>query len=342
MQAYDVGSENAVSGHKSVSSGIFFHIDGIRVSWLLRGMKRALPIMRMLTLLAVSISTSPGYASQRKAELVAFREVSDGAVIDVGRSAAKPAIPALAPQGLSPEALQSDFLQIGASGAQDQPIDVGRSSIPVPLWMQTGRVMTGAALIAQSVVAPYMYSPSACTMTPYRPRGDLAPWQEARRARYFPLISAVACEAGVPTGLFDALVAQESRYDPLIVSNKGAVGLTQLMPDTARGLGVLDSRDPLANLRGGARYLRSHLDEFKRVDLALAAYNAGPGRVRTLGRIPPFRETIDYVAAITKGWSSGAYRAASVQTAAMPSAAGWRGRGVQLLAYTSTSVPNPR
>ena len=88
MQAYDVGSENAVSGHKSVSSGIFFHIDGIRVSWLLRGMKRALPIMRMLTLLAVSISTSPGYASQRKAELVAFREVSDGAVIDVGRSAA--------------------------------------------------------------------------------------------------------------------------------------------------------------------------------------------------------------------------------------------------------------
>lgn len=115
-----------------------------------------------------------------------------------------------------------------------------------------------------------------------------------------------------------------------------------MMPDTARGLGVLDSRDPLANLRGGARYLRSHLDEFKRVDLALAAYNAGPGRVRTLGRIPPFRETIDYVAAITKGWSSGAYRAASVQTAAMPSAAGWRGRGVQLLAYTSTSVPNPR
>mgnify|MGYP003335634739 CR=1 FL=1 len=76
--------------------------------------------------------------------------------------------------------------------------------------------------------------------------------------------------------------------------------------------------------------------------MAAAAYNAGPGRVRTLGRIPPFRETIDYVAAITKGWSSGAYRAASVQTAEMHSAAGWRGRGVQLLAYTSTSVPNPR
>ena len=300
-------------------------------------------IKRAIALIALSAAISPGTAAQRKAELVAFRKVSDEVVIDVGRSAVKLAIPALASEGLTPETLQSDFHQIGAPGALNQPIDVGRSSIPVPLWMQTGMVMTGAAQVAQSVVASYMYSPSACTMTPYRPRGDLAPWQEARRARYFPLISAVACEAGVPTGLFDALVAQESRYDPLIVSPKGAVGLTQLMPGTARELGVFDSRDPLSNLRGGARYLRSHLDEFKRIDLALAAYNAGPGRVRTMGRIPPFRETIEYVAAITRGWSNGAFRTASIQTASTPIAATMpRGRAVQLLAYTSTSVPNPR
>ncbi|MFN3677713.1 MAG: lytic transglycosylase domain-containing protein [Sphingomonas pseudosanguinis] len=166
---------------------------------------------------------------------------------------------------------------------------------------------------------------------------------EARRAQYCPLIQAVACEAGVPVGLFDALVAQESRYDPLIVSPKGAVGLTQLMPGTARGLGVFNSRDPLSNLRGGARYLRAHLDEFKRVDLALAAYNAGPGRVRSMRRIPPFRETMDYVAAITRGWSTGSFRTASIQTAGL--AVGrqeFRGRGVQLLAYTSTRVSNPR
>ena len=240
-----------------------------------------------------SVALGPADASQRQAELVAFRDLADGVVIDVGRTAPKPLPPSSEQQGVSPEALQDDFRSIAAAGQAYTTTDVPSPPIAIPLWMQTGRVMTGAAQVAQSVVAPYMYSPAACSMTPYRPRGDLAPWQEARRARYFPLISAVACEAGVPTGLLDALVAQESRYDPLIVSNKGAVGLTQLMPDTARGLGVLDSRDPLANLRGGARYLRSHLDEFKRVDLALAAYNAGPGRVRTLGRIPPFRETID-------------------------------------------------
>lgn len=107
--------------------------------------------------------------------------------------------------------------------------------------------------------------------------------------------------------------------------------------------GVFDSRDPLANLRGKARYLRSHLDEFKRFDLALAAYNAGPGRVRMLGRIPPFRETIGYVAAITKGWGNGVKKAVSVQTASSPAIpAIGRGRGVELLAYTSTRVANPR
>lgn len=74
---------------------------------------------------------------------------------------------------------------------------------------------------------------------------------EQRRARYYPLISAVACEAGVPVGLFDALVAQESQYNPQIVSPKGAVGLTQLMPGTAAYLGVFNSRDPLQNLREG-------------------------------------------------------------------------------------------
>lgn len=291
---------------------------------------------------AIAVAAAPGFAAQRRAELVAFGDNSGGVVIDVGPPTARSVQPDIPETGISPEMLQADFQNIGPQEQFAEPA-VARPAIAVPLWMQTGRVLTGAAQAAQSVVAPFMYSPAACSLTPYRPRGDLAPWQEARRARYFPLISAVACEAGVPTGLLDALVAQESRYDPLIVSPKGAVGLTQLMPATARGLGVFDSRDPLANLRGGAKYLRSHLDEFKRVDLALAAYNAGPGRVRTLGRIPPFRETISYVAAITKGWSNGAARVASVQTASYPGLPTiGRGRGVELLAYTSTSVANPR
>lgn len=125
------------------------------------------------------------------------------------------------------------------------------------------------------------------------------------------------------------------------MSPKDAVGLTQLMPGTPSYLGVFDSRDPLQNLRGGARYLREHLDEFKRVDLALAAYNAGPGRVSRNSRIPPVRETIGYVSAITRRFSANAFCTATIRTAMTPVRPPLA-RGVQLLAYTSTSVPNPR
>ena len=305
-------------------------------------MNSCLAIRLVTGVTAIAAVSSPVAASQRRVEIVAFGDISRGAVIDVGPARAIPRQADVPEIGVSPEKLQADFRNITAE-ENAWGSDIPNPSVSVPLWMQTGTVMTGAARAAQNVVAPFMYSPAACSITPYRPRGDLAPWQEARRARYFPMISAVACEAGVPTGLLDALVAQESQYDPLVVSPKGAVGLTQLMPGTARGLGVYNSRDPLANLRGGARYLRSHLDEFKRVDLALAAYNAGPGRVRMLGRIPPFRETIDYVAAITKGWSNGVSRMASIQTASHPSLPRIaQGRGVELFAYTSTSVSNPR
>jgi soluble lytic murein transglycosylase-like protein len=121
---------------------------------------------------------------------------------------------------------------------------------------------------------------------------------ERRRAQYFPLVMAIACEAGVPGHLLDALIAQESRYNPAAFSQKGAAGLTQLMPGTAAGLGVSNRFDVVQNLRGGARYLRTQLDEFGSYDLALGAYNAGPGRVRQYKSLPPFRETLMYVKTI--------------------------------------------
>ena len=80
--------------------------------------------------------------------------------------------------------------------------------------------------------------------------------------------------------------------------------MTQLIPGTARQLGVLNPWDPIANMRGGAKYLREHLDEFGQAHLALAAYNAGPGRVRATGRVPRFRETIGYVQNILTMYSS--------------------------------------
>lgn len=97
--------------------------------------------------------------------------------------------------------------------------------------------------------------------------------------------------------LFCALVEAESSYNPTAVSPKGAYGLGQLMPDTARALGV-DPRDPSQNLDGAARYLLAQLGTFKDINLALAAYNAGPHRVVEYSGIPPFAETRDYIARI--------------------------------------------
>ena len=98
--------------------------------------------------------------------------------------------------------------------------------------------------------------------------------------------------------LIEAMVWQESRWNPRAVSPVGARGLAQLMPGTARELGV-DPNDPYANLEGGARYLRQQIDRFDGdLEKALAAYNAGPGRVIRAGGIPRIRETQKYVAAI--------------------------------------------
>ena len=107
----------------------------------------------------------------------------------------------------------------------------------------------------------------------------------------------VAAKHGIPEDLFLRLVQQESGWNPGAVSHKGATGLAQLMPGTARSLGV-DINDPKQNLEGGARYLRMMYDKFGSWRLALAAYNAGPGAVEKHGGIPPFAETKNYVKAI--------------------------------------------
>lgn len=110
-----------------------------------------------------------------------------------------------------------------------------------------------------------------------------------------PAIEAAATAHGIDGRLLAAVVWTESNFQPGAVSHVGALGLAQLMPGTARGLGV-DPRDPLQNLAGGAAYLRGQLQAFGRADLALAAYNAGPGRVTRAGnRIPDIVETQLYV-----------------------------------------------
>lgn len=101
----------------------------------------------------------------------------------------------------------------------------------------------------------------------------------------------------IPEDLFLRLVQKESAWNAGAVSHAGAIGLAQLMPATARTLGV-NPHDPAQNLDGGARYLRTQYDTFGSWRLALAAYNAGPGAVQQYGGVPPYQETQNYVAVI--------------------------------------------
>ncbi|MBC7140557.1 MAG: lytic transglycosylase domain-containing protein [Rhodobacteraceae bacterium] len=117
------------------------------------------------------------------------------------------------------------------------------------------------------------------------------------RGLYLDAAKDAARRHGVPEDLFLRLVQQESGWNPNAVSHKGATGLAQLMPATARRLGV-NATDPNDNLDGGAKYLRMMYDRFGDWKLALAAYNAGPEAVAKHGGVPPYAETKGYVLAI--------------------------------------------
>ncbi len=184
------------------------------------------------------------------------------------------------------------FAAPGAEPAQPQRTLVSAvapvSSIAVPTWMR-----------ASGTFPTIPFTPG-CAPAPYMPSGLLGYAAEVRRASYYSMMSAIACEHGIPIGLFDAVIMRESRYNPLAVSSANAFGLSQLMPGTAYGLGV-NRYDVVQNLRGGARYLRQQLDRYGQVHLALAAYNAGPGRVKTA--VPKIPETQAYVSSILANWS---------------------------------------
>lgn len=124
----------------------------------------------------------------------------------------------------------------------------------------------------------------------------LSPQAVARRAdKYEHLIRDLSDRYKVNSNLVKAVVTEESCFNNNALSHVGAHGLMQLMPETATWLKVKDSGDPKDNLRGGVRYLSSLLKEFETVELALAAYNAGPGNVRRYKGVPPFAETRAYL-----------------------------------------------
>ena len=146
-----------------------------------------------------------------------------------------------------------------------------------------------------------LYGPGGKLITPRNyasraSRAKLSRTGENNRRRFTPDVNRIAAQYRLDPALMHAVISAESSYNPWAVSPKGAMGLMQLMPGTAERFGVRNAYDPVANMHGGARYLRWLLDQFNDTRLAVAAYNAGEGAVQKYGnQIPPYKETQTYV-----------------------------------------------
>lgn len=191
--------------------------------------------------------------------------------------------------------IQARLRSLSATGTG--PGGVVGNAGPASFEQTMARTTPATAPSARSAPSANRGLAAAPTATPpagTTPAGDWASRLPAAGRPWAGAIQEAADRNGVDPALLAALVWTESGFQPDAVSHAGARGLAQLMPATAAGMGV-DPDDPAQNLDGGARFLRAMLDRFGSVELGLAAYNAGPGRVAQAGGIPNIAETRAYV-----------------------------------------------
>lgn len=186
-------------------------------------------------------------------------------------------------------ALYDDELEIRLPGGGSYRVDLARVE----------RIVDDEVVVEAVLVEPDAFDSGA---------GYDLSYKEDRKplfgSAYDAVIESEARRFNVDAAFVSALIRAESNYEARAVSRKGARGLMQLMPATAKRLSVRRPFDPASNVRGGVQYLRELVDRYgSRPDLVLAAYNAGEGAVQTYGGVPPYRETVAYVNRILKWWA---------------------------------------
>jgi soluble lytic murein transglycosylase-like protein len=207
--------------------------------------------------------------------------------IDPGAASATPA--ALGPQAAAARVAQLQQMIAQAQGAQPS---------------------NGGASFSDALASASQPAATAATYSALGTLGSTNGSAGGGATQYDALVTAAAQRYGLDPAVLHGLIQQESGFNPNATSGAGALGLTQLMPGTASGLGVTNPLDPAQSIDGGAHYLREQLDAFGGdVTKALAAYNAGPGAVTRYGGVPPYAETQAYVQKVL-GYAN-AYRSAA-------------------------------
>jgi soluble lytic murein transglycosylase-like protein len=191
----------------------------------------------------------------------------------------------------------------GADGTAERPVRMTSVVRPDP---QTGKLVRSVVVtpkqvaerkVAENLVEPRVMTPGGAVSEAVEPE----PGGNSVPANVQEAVDRIAGRHGLPPELLNSVIQVESNYNPYAVSPKGALGIMQLIPATARRFGVLDVFDPVDNIEGGARYLKYLLELFNGdYPLALAAYNAGENAVAKYGTVPPYPETRTYVKLVAK------------------------------------------